>query len=159
MYYIITFMSDIVYMFREFICVLETCYSNGILWNERLLAATKWYRICLVQISWHNKLSNAVITSRSFSLPNVSNLPLLHDIKCCFSNYSPQGYCTGRFGFCSRYINRTAPRKWSRYNEFGCSKGLSQPIFDPIHILQNCSPCIEFIFWNQSNFVIEWYAS
>ena len=36
-----------------------------------------------------------------------------------------------------------------------CSYGLRQLIFDPTNILQNSSGCIDLIFTNQPNFVID----
>ena len=36
-----------------------------------------------------------------------------------------------------------------------CSYGLSQFISDPTHILQNSSSCIDLIFTNQPNFIID----
>ena len=46
-------------------------------------------------------------------------------------------------------------RQGNKIESLTCYYGLSQLISDPIHILQNSSSCIDLIFMNQPNFIID----
>ena len=55
----------------------------------------------------------------------------------------------------SWWKNDYITREGNEIESLTCSYGLSQLISDPTHILQNSSSCIDLIFMNQPNFVID----
>ena len=58
-------------------------------------------------------------------------------------------------GNSSWWKNDWVTREGNEIESLTCSYGLSQLTSDPTHILQNCSLCIDLIFTNQPNFVID----
>ena len=51
--------------------------------------------------------------------------------------------------------NDCATKEDNQIEPFTCSYGSSQLISGPTHILHSSSPCIDLIFTNQPNFVID----
>ena len=55
----------------------------------------------------------------------------------------------------SWWKNHCVTREGNKIESLTCSYELSQLVSDPTHILQNSSSCIDLIFTNQPNFVID----